>query len=75
MIEKWINRILGAVFMWLWALLAGCTLHHVIDFGNPAPDPQVILWQQKVTDELNQHENRIRELEKEHDDGTAAFGA
>lgn len=64
MLEKILNRVLGAIFMWLWAMLAGCTLHHVIDFGNPAPDPAVVQWQQDITKRVNELTDRVKTLEE-----------
>lgn len=71
MLERFANWLFGAIFMWLMGLMAGCTIHHVIEFAPPpAQDASVVEWQQKITTEVNQHEQRLRELEKEKDDGT-----
>lgn len=67
MIERFLNRILGALFMWLFTMLAGCTVTFQV---VTKPDPATMQWiadtttfNQAVKTEVDSHEQRIRQLE------------
>lgn len=74
MIEKWLNRIVGWLFMVLFSLLAACTVKFEL---VTVPDPATKAWisdtsafDSAVKKTVEDHEKRLRTLEQKEDNDT-----
>lgn len=63
--KRLVYGLIGFIAMCFCLMLAACTPTFRVELGSPQLDPQQVEWQKRVTEEINDHELRIQDLEKE----------